>query len=1280
MIRSLRDVPGFIENAFVVATPRFQPENIVLGHYTFLPWVRSGIGAFAQAAGPDLRATVPVKLTVGDGVASEDIPQTLELYGPGDVIGLNADQIVRRLPAPNAVGVEGNYLAHIEFDRPDLPWLFSPFVANGERLTPWLALVVIDASAVRDRRPGRDGRPPTLTTTLGQLQSLDDSWAWAHAQLAGAPEDGDIGDRLGPSHAAVNLSRIVCPRSLNPDGADDAGREWLACLVPAIDAGRRTALGLGGGDLGPAWRRDPNGADANDAIELPIYDAWSFRTGPAGDFESLAELLVAVPAPYQVGRRVIDASQPQGPDHDPLDPAEVGRRQVIRGPLVSPLTDRPPDVPEDDVTWDADRTALLGKRLDDADRIANEPGGVTADLRPLVGPEIYGRYHLARSRVNDEVPNPDATWFGQLNLRPVNRVVAGLGTRVVQRDQEPLMQSAWAQVGQVEVANQWVRAAQLSRFAAVAVHRKLRVLPEGDLLSVTRRAQSRIGIGPAGETVAARIAVSATPTMAVAPAFRRTTRARGPMARFDATGIATAGLRSLVVEAGGPRDFARPYVELDGITGLSEAAIGILDPEIVARVYDVDPGDAIQRVRDQSTILAQPAAPDVLTPDAIGAMALDPGFRLADAATTQVLSVMPDAAAAGAQFGPALAASHLGLLQGLKSLSATASPEVVAKVDASIGALSATLSSSAALSAATASAAEVATASEAHLEAATTERTAGEIARLSGVAVAILAATERETRLAVTTSARTVSTNQAMVESAMAFEEAVASRPAVEVATSFANSPLVARFAASTVFAAGAPQLVAPPHAFPAHLVALMADVAAIAPAPPGRLVVHHPIDPGAAVGGLHVDPNVVVHHGPGHVVEIDPHAPIGVVLGGGHGPVVVGPHGGGHVEPAAPTPPVVVLTPAATRLQTVMSAATLVTADAFKQSLASTIDGFVNVAWPTTPVRDRLAVTAANILEPLRPGLTITARIDSALLKPAWLPADWFADELIQPIMAAPVFTRAMYEALDNYNRDWLVPGLGRMKQPDLVTALVTNARFIEALLIGLSHEMGRELLWRGYPTDQRGTYFRRFFDGSTDEMQVDGQPGLIHTFDATPLGRHLVPTLDGRIVFLIRGELIRRYPDAVVTIVQQDGTEPTGHPVFTRSQARPLFLAPLEPNIVLAGFDLTTDEVEQQEAAGHPFWLVIAEHPTGPRFGLDLNPDLHELTRAELAWGDLPLGPSHDFLQAGTEKAIPDDGTTVTWGRDGATNAHILLQDPVRAAFPVAKLLREMDENHDG
>ena len=39
------------------------------------------------------------------------------------------------------------------------------------------------------------------------------------------------------------------------------------------------------------------------------------------------------------------------------------------------------------------------------------------------------------------------------------------------------------------------------------------------------------------------------------------------------------------------------------------------------------------------------------------------------------------------------------------------------------------------------------------------------------------------------------------------------------------------------------------------------------------------------------------------------------------------------------------------------------------------------------------------------------------------------------------------------------------------------TNQRFVEAYMVGLNYEFARKLLWREYPTDQRGSYFRQFW-----------------------------------------------------------------------------------------------------------------------------------------------------------------------------------------------------------
>src|SRR4051812_6480345 len=285
---SLTQARGYVTNAFAyaLATP-FVPENTVFGKFTFMPWVRTGLAAAQDSPGADpLRATVRIGLTVRDDAATaETVDRTLVLRGPGDVVGMDPAQIVRRVPANGTIDAEESLLAHIEFDRPELPWLFSPFAAVGDQVRPWLVLVVCDAT-LSTEEPGAPGLPRQLRTRLGELQSLDDSWAWAHAQVVG-PETGtpSIADRLSASYGPVNLSRLLCPRKL------DAKQHYIAAVVPAFDCGRRVALGESGGTLGPAWTRAADGSDANTEIVLPVFDSWQFSIAESGDFESLADRL-----------------------------------------------------------------------------------------------------------------------------------------------------------------------------------------------------------------------------------------------------------------------------------------------------------------------------------------------------------------------------------------------------------------------------------------------------------------------------------------------------------------------------------------------------------------------------------------------------------------------------------------------------------------------------------------------------------------------------------------------------------------------------------------------------------------------------------------------------------------------------------------------------------------------------------------------------------------------------------------------------------------------------
>jgi hypothetical protein len=70
-----------------------------------------------------------------------------------------------------------------------------------------------------------------------------------------------------------------------------------------------------------------------------------------------------------------------------------------------------------------------------------------------------------------------------------------------------------------------------------------------------------------------------------------------------------------------------------------------------------------------------------------------------------------------------------------------------------------------------------------------------------------------------------------------------------------------------------------------------------------------------------------------------------------------------------------------------------------------------------------------------------------------------------------------AMYKDLADYDKNAFMPGVDDLPQ-DLIMLVQVNQYFIDAVMDGANVEMNRELLWRGFPTDLRGTPFQRFWD----------------------------------------------------------------------------------------------------------------------------------------------------------------------------------------------------------
>lgn len=526
-------------------------------NYIFLPWVRQGAASGIQTEDMKERnqaAIVSVKIKLLVNNTPPEVERQVRLYGPGDVIGIDPQQVVRTEPRHLSGDFEPNYFPAIEFDRPDFPWLFTPAAANSaNRLRPWLCLIVVRKQDGVTFRFDRNLPLPVLeikgSAKPGQeLPDLSESWAWAHAQVAGTKRDetslrSSLGDK-----PALTVSRLLCPRRLDPL------TDYLACVVPTFELGRRAGLGqqilpadeqppLG---LAPSWIvKAGSAAEAPAEVILPVYFHWEFRTGVGGDFESLVGLLKAREMPSTVGKRPIDLTNPAFKINPPPTPGAKGTTLGLEGALR--LVDSKPDEWPDDVRLPFQKAlqTILNVSWDIATKESDNHD-------PIVGPPVYGCWQAARHTVNITAsPGAPLNWLDELNLDPRHRVTAAMGTRVIQTEQEDLMASAWEQLGEIERVNQMKRQAQFGRAVNTVYHtRHFNQFSESTLLKVLAPAQSRLVVDPVrqGDTralLSTKISKSTLPDSAVSTPLRRLTSTRGVVS----TRFTTAGTQPLAVMA-----------------------------------------------------------------------------------------------------------------------------------------------------------------------------------------------------------------------------------------------------------------------------------------------------------------------------------------------------------------------------------------------------------------------------------------------------------------------------------------------------------------------------------------------------------------------------------------------------------------------------------------------------------------------------------------------------------------------------------------------------------
>jgi hypothetical protein len=464
----------------------------------------------------------------------------LALVGPGDIVGLDTRTIVRVYPRRDDNDAEFEHFAAVEFDQADLLWRYTPARATGsaaakeDKLRPWLTLVVLQEGPEfkdTDLAPASPTqRLPILSVLPRYLPPTADLWAWGHLQLneelTTATEDQrdqQLNAAIGGAHGRV-LSRLMSPRILEKQKA------YHAFLVPTFKRGLLAGLGVKPGDvdgLEPAWVDDPGDAVA-DPIRIPVYYEWRFQTGTAGSFESLASALLPRDLPATVGRRNLSVTKPG------LGlPAAAADDMPLTGALQSvKASEVPGDVPPAPDWIIALKNFVDVSEMDARDVPTPPPPTPPPPIKvKVITPPLYGRWYAKQDHLDHPATRTDnPPWFFNLNSDARHRVGAALGTQVIQREQQSLMESAWQQADSLRAVNYERKVLQIGRESFTRLFsRHIRLGFLESQLSMTGKLHGRILKG--NLTIYGHFARSALGLSFFDPQWRRFSSPRGVLGR-----------------------------------------------------------------------------------------------------------------------------------------------------------------------------------------------------------------------------------------------------------------------------------------------------------------------------------------------------------------------------------------------------------------------------------------------------------------------------------------------------------------------------------------------------------------------------------------------------------------------------------------------------------------------------------------------------------------------------------------------------------------------------
>ncbi|MDN5780959.1 MAG: hypothetical protein L0H23_02880 [Luteimonas sp.] len=1111
--------------------------------YRFLPWSRRGLarahanvdtanGALATHPRINVGLTLQAKQDGGTPTAvSGNIDLTL--YGPADIIGIDQRLIVRTDPRPNATNFEPNYLAIVDFDPPDFPWLLTPARANDSgHLRPWLVLVVVERARVAPPAL-RAGRPlPSISLTAAQviseLPDLSESWLWAHAQAVSTVPTADqaaAAQQLSAQMRAApanNISRLVCPRRLTPN------TDYVACVVPATEGGRLRGLGqpVASDALGVAWS-----PQAPNDIELPVYFSWTFSTGPVGDAETLARR-IRTPAQFDGGQAFLDKLRHIGErpvyvdgDHLLFD-GPVPGQTVFEGAMVSL-----------GFTPEASNTVYAGKLAEilnsGSTRVAD--GTDPAAYVPTLSPPIYGEFPAKRHTV--DTTKVGHHWLDGLSLQPRYRLAAGWGAEVVRQNQDEFMQAAWEQLGDILAAERAFSLARLSRDVLKRIEvRHLAKLSPDRVLAVMAPARARIALA-AGESLYGRMSGATLPQELFGGAMRRFAsprRATFKLARWRERAL---GLPSVTTQ----------FASLVGNFANASSKLAVIDPNRFV------PDGILGSVSYDKVPL--PADLDAIVD-------LMPYTGLALSLSGHEIKAIQDANTSARKHATATSRSaprmgdvwHRGLLTETHAIRLAQLQSVAdAPLTGDIAAL--------------------------------IQRNS-----LHGTEGVLLSVHDGEVKGQALRIDGRNGTLKAVGRALMATRAGAVRQAPATVQTAVAKVPLTALklYGNNAVFTT-----------LPPSTLGRGDEVPEIGLGAPGNFSKVLPASKGVAP-----------------TITMPPAAKDRETL---HRYSAAFHEYQQLVSPPKDSLVIVQAVDFATAGNAMQMRARIDADRTVPARLASTLSlGAQAVGWAGSALSNAF----------------ISASLDAALVELL----RYVVPHTFDRVMAFPHLPFPLSRKLETIAPDAFLPGVGVLPD-DFIMAVKTNPRFVEALMVGANHEMGREMLWRGLPTDQRGTPFQHFW------QRLDGKSDIefIHQWNTVPLGHQ--PGSTEMLVLILRGQLLVRVPNLNIyayKIIDKEkrpgGSNDPNDKISEMSPNDPTrYIMPvlrghLGRDISYVGFPIPPADIGQ-------YFFVIEEHMTEPRFGFDerVGNGQNSNSWQDVDWDDIAVANGSYFGLQALKRAQP-------------------------------------------